>query len=125
MAKDTEKKSGNGDASKRVAFDYIKSQLFRVIRADGAIGGITPSGHIHFALYSERPAIPRREVFEVEGTGLGKKIDKETVSRSSIVREMDCDVIVNVDTAESIARWLLGKVEAARKLATPKPNDKH
>ena len=109
------KNGGNGENARRIAFDYIKSQIFRVVRADGAIGGITPSGHIHFALYSERQAIPRREVYEVsEGGKLGNRIDAETVSRNSIVRELECDVICNVDTAERIGKWLLNHVKTIR-----------
>ena len=64
MADDSEPAKGNGDAGgNRVAFDYIKGQHFRAIRADGAIGGITPSGSIHFALYSERHPIRSRIEF--------------------------------------------------------------
>ena len=37
----------------RVRFHYLKSQLWRVVHVDGAIGGITPRGMIHAALYSE------------------------------------------------------------------------
>jgi hypothetical protein len=42
-----------------VVFEYIKSQLFRVIHSDGAIGGITPTGNVHVAFYSDRAAIPK------------------------------------------------------------------
>lgn len=91
----------------KIAFDYIKSQFFRVIHADGAIGSITPSGMIHFALYSERPAIPRRQVQQlVEAGRLGDPIPSETESRESVVREMDVDVILTVDVAMLLRDWL-------------------
>jgi hypothetical protein len=114
MARKPKGNGGSGQSARRIAYDYIKSQIFRVIRADGAIGGITPTGHIHFALYSERRAIPRREVYEVKGKASLQKIDSETVSRDSFVREMDVDVIVNVDTAESLGLWLLDRVKQIR-----------
>lgn len=108
---------GNGDAGERIAFDYIKSQYFRVIHADGAIGGITPNGHIHFALYSERQAIPRRQVHEVLGDGhLGGLIESETVSRGSIVREMEIDVFLTIQVAKSLHEWLGGKIADHEKL---------
>ena len=44
----------------QLEFHYIKSNQFRVIHVDGGIGSITPKGFIHFALYSERLAIPRK-----------------------------------------------------------------
>jgi hypothetical protein len=50
----------------RVEVNYQKSGLFRVVHADGFWGGPTPKGNIHFACYSERPAIPRRTTFEVK-----------------------------------------------------------
>ncbi|MGH6917460.1 MAG: hypothetical protein ACREJ0_07120 [Geminicoccaceae bacterium] len=106
-------------AADEVAIDYIKAQEFRVIWADGVIGAITPSGMVHFALYAERPAIPRRQVYSIEkisgNTGrLGPEIAEKRVSRGSIVREMACDVFLSTSTAESLANWLLERVSEAR-----------
>ena len=107
MADDSKPAKGNGDAGQRVAFDYIKSQNFRAIRADGAIGGITPNAQIHFALYSERHAIPRRLVHEVGNDGrVGKEIPEETVTRGTIVREMEVDVFLNRQVAQNLYEWL-------------------
>jgi hypothetical protein len=108
------------EENQKVAFDYIKSQQFRVIHVDGAIGGVTPSGLLHFALYSERPAIPRRIVHRVDGSGrLGAGIDELMESRQSIVREMDVDVIATIEVAVSLRDWLTQKIEdhETRKLA--------
>jgi len=111
MADDPKAEKGNGDAGKRVAFDYIKSQQFRAIRADGAIGGITPSGMIHFALYSERHPIPRRLVHEVGTDGeLGPSIDSETIARDAIVREMEVDIFLTPPVAKSLHKWLGEKI---------------
>ena len=107
MPNEVPNKRGNGDASHRISFDYIKSSHFRVIRADGAIGSVMPNGHIHFALYSERPAIPRQMVYELDADGkLGKELPDQTVSRSDVVREMEVDVFLTVETAESVRQWL-------------------
>lgn len=114
MSDDPPAKGGNGDAGHRISFDYLKSPFFRVIRADGAIGSITPNGHIHFALYSERPAIPRHIVHELDVDGrLGREVPNETVSRGGIVREMEVDVFLTVETAENIKQWLDGKIKEA------------
>ena len=103
----------------RVTFDYLKSPQFRSIRADGAIGGLTPDGLIHFALYSERIAIPRQIVQPVEADGtLGPAISELTVSRGSIVREMDVDVFVSPEVAVRLRDWIddqLKKLEAVQK----------
>ena len=114
MPNDGPNKRGNGDASHRISFDYIKSSHFRVIRADGAIGSVTPNGHIHFALYSERPAIPRQMVYELDADGkLGKELPDQTVSRSDVVREMEVDVFLTVETAESVRQWLEDTIKEA------------
>ncbi|HKQ45619.1 MAG TPA: hypothetical protein VJS47_09515 [Rhizomicrobium sp.] len=95
------------NAPPKVAFDYIKSQYFRVVRADGAIGAVTPRGLIHFSLFSERPAIPRRTVHALNDDGtLGLQIESETVSRNSVVRELDVDIFLRPDVAKELHTWL-------------------
>ncbi|MER9421448.1 hypothetical protein NKI88_03185 [Mesorhizobium sp. M0317] len=90
-----------------VVFEYIKSAYFRVIHADGAIGAVTPEGNIHFSLFSNRPAIPRLEVYAKNADGtLGDLVPEHTVVRAGIIREMDVDVIINPATAQALVNWL-------------------
>lgn len=105
---------GNVEAPARVNFDYIKGQDFRVIHVDGAIGSVTLNGHVHMALYSERPPIPRRTVFGVKDGKLGEEILPERIARDAIVRELDIDLMMTIDVAESICKWLERKVEEAK-----------
>ena len=101
----------------RVVFDYIKSTQFRTIRADGAIGSITPRGFIHFALYSDRPAIPRKTMHTLNPDGtVGSEIPEERVAREGIVREMEVDVFMTVDAAEALAGWLDDKVKEQKNI---------
>lgn len=89
----------------KVRFDYIKSNFFRVICVDGAHGGLRPSSRsIHMALFSERNAIPKAEEFEVKQGRLGTQTDKEV--RAAIVREVEVDAIMGLDTARAIRDWL-------------------
>ena len=109
----------------KVAFDYIKSQYFRVIHADGAIGSITPNGLIHFALYSERPAIPRRLVQPVSEDGqLGDPIESETESRDSIIREMDVDVMMTLEVAVLVRNWLSERIDQHQLKVASNPKEK-
>jgi len=88
-----------------VSFDYIKAPGFQSLRADGVIGGITPANIIHMAIYSERPAIPRRLTYALSREGeLGQLL--EVQSRESIVREMSADVFLELRAAEAIHAWL-------------------
>jgi hypothetical protein len=92
-----------------VSFDFIKANDFRVIWVDGAIGSITAHGHVHLACYSERPAIPRRQVFKVdpETGALGDLIPEKTIGRNAYVREMSCDAMMTPDVARSLGQWLI------------------
>lgn len=100
------------DPAKRVTIEYIKSQSFRVIHADGAIGGVTPSGNVHLALYSERAAIPRTLVHEANDDGsLGNPIPEETIVRPGLIREMDVDVILTRPAVEGLLKWLTDRMK--------------
>ena len=105
----------------RLAFDYIKSNFFRVVHVDGVIGSGTPSGFVHLACYSERPAIPRRMVFDVSSDGLlGEEILALRETRESIVRELETDLLMSVQVATSLRDWLdiqLRHIEEMRKNA--------
>lgn len=90
-----------------IAIDYIKSQLFRVVHADGVIGGATPSGNVHLAFFSERPPIPRRDVRKVRPDGsLGESLPERMEIRDAIVREMDIDIVMSLPTVEALFSWL-------------------
>lgn len=111
-----------GPADNEVAFDYVKSPDFKVVWADGAIGSITPRGLIHFAIYAERPAIPRRQVFKIndedDGYGtLGSEVTEKQISRGSIVRELSCDVFLTPAGAASLAAWLTETVATHKNLS--------
>jgi hypothetical protein len=90
-----------------VAFEYIKSQLFRVIHADGVIGSVTPSGNVHVAFFSERPAIPRMMVHARNPNGtLGDPIPEQTLVRPGVIREMDVDVVLSPAALDLMLTWL-------------------
>lgn len=89
-----------------IRFHYIKSGFFRVMHVDGAIGGPTPRGQIHMALFSERNPIPLVVTQTVEADGTVKPEPSELVVRDGLVREVEADIVLNVDTARSLAKWL-------------------
>jgi len=89
-----------------IGFDFIKSNLFRVIHADGAYGGISPNGAIHMALYNERSPIPRHTAHRLENNQLGAELREKREVRSSFVREVEVDVIMDVNVATALHQWL-------------------
>lgn len=95
-----------------VTFHYIKNNLFRVIHADGAWGGITPRLGIHMALYSERNPIPQQMTYQITGeTKLGEEIREARVAREGIVREVEAEVIMDVGTARALVEWLQERIK--------------
>jgi hypothetical protein len=100
-----------------VAFDYVKTSDFRVVWVDGAIGGPTAQGHVHVALYAERPAIPRRQVFKIDQdtSTLGPLIPEKTITRMAYVREMSCDLMMTPDVARKVGEWLIQQADLLTK----------
>lgn len=108
-------KSDKFDPSRpTLAFDYLKAPNFQSLRADGVIGGITPTGRIHMAVYSERPSIPRRLTYVVLDNGqLGDIVNVE--SRNSVVREMSADIFLDLRAAKAIRDWLSQQIDDLEK----------
>ncbi len=106
-----------------VTFDYIKSNSFHSILADGVIGGVTPHKHIHMAFFNERTAIPRRILHELKKDGsLGDISGMET--RNSIIREMNVDVFMTLAVAKSIHEWLGKKIKETETISKAKAKKK-
>lgn len=124
-AKKKTAKNGNGKAAvkivkpDKITFHYLKGPDFRTIHVDGAIGGLTPNGHLHIAFYAERVAIPQTTTQPINPDGtLGDEIARE--SKEGVVRQMETDIIVNESTARNIKVWLdqkLEEFEVRRKVA--------
>ena len=100
-----QKSKGNGAVDATIEFHYLKGNQFRAIHVDGAIGGVTPNGNIHMALFSERSAIPRKVEMNVNKNGtLGDERSRSGLS--GVVRDMEVDVILSEPIARNIREWL-------------------
>lgn len=103
-------KSTNG-APKEVAFDYIKTPDYREIHVDGAWGGLTPRGYIQMAFYNERLPIPQQTTFELKDNQIGGEVKEKRRTRQAIIRNVEVDLIMDLNTAESIRDWLNQHIE--------------
>jgi hypothetical protein len=107
------------DAKKptKISFHYLKSAGFRSVHCDGIIGGVTPSGKIHFAAYTERGTIPQLVVHEIGPDGkLGSEVER--VGRTGIAREMEVDIVMDVGMAERMRAWLDSQITEAKALSS-------
>ena len=106
----------------KINFDYLKSSNFRVIRADGVHGGLTPKGNaIQMALFSERNPIPQREIFSIKEGNLGEREGLQV--RPAVVREVEVEAIMDLETAENVIKWLEEKIQILRNVAKTKQNE--
>jgi hypothetical protein len=115
MPEDDSKKSGNvddnnsevGRHAETIQFQYIKSNLFRVIHADGVIGGPAPRNQLYINFYSERLAIPQQQTYELKpNRTLGKEIESARISRGGVVREVEAAVVFDIRSAHALHQWL-------------------
>ncbi len=105
-----------------IKFHYIKGNFFRVVHADGAIGGLTPSRQIFMSLYSERSAIPQIIEMAVTADGeLGNEIRRE--GKDGLVRELEIGVMLSAHAAEAIAAVLLQHAKALRETIPERQSD--
>jgi len=93
-----------------VRFRYMKSNFFRVIHADGAWGGLSPRGNIHMSFYNERGALPDSSVLTLAPDG-SKQLPETAHSSGDIIREIECDVVLDLGTAIGLRQWLDDKIK--------------
>lgn len=104
----------------RVEYHLIKGNHFRVIHVDGAIGGITPRGLCHMAIYNERPAIPKLRIQDIlSDTELSDERTAKVLGEPNIgiTREVELDMIMDERTVRQLHEWFtrrVGEYDAAR-----------
>ena len=103
-------------AQSGVEIHYMKSNLFRVIHADGALGALTPRGLLHMTLYSERAAIPKRGLRAIseDGQGLEPEVFTETIG--GVVRELEVDVLIDERLVRELRDWLTRQLDEFAKI---------
>ncbi len=103
-----------------ILFHFIKSNLFRVIYVDGAVGGISPKGMIQMALFNDRGAIPTRVVMEGipahGGLRPGKELRDKREGKSGIVREVEAEIVLSLESAKNLHIWLGNHIATLQKL---------
>jgi hypothetical protein len=104
-------------AEGRVRYHFIKSNFFRVVLAEGVYGGISPSGQIRMTFFNERSALPQQTEYGINSDGsLGNEDPEGRVSRDGFVRELEVDVVMNIEHARLVHQWLGQKIEMLAKI---------
>lgn len=102
----------------KVRFRYEFANDYRIIHAAGVVGGTTPSGNLKLDLYTEFGSSPDEDEWTLkpDGTLNEQVILPQDTDIIKIIRQKQMGVIVGIDEAENIAKWLLEKVKEAREL---------
>lgn len=109
-------------APAQVEIDFIKSNLYRVVRGDGVFGGLSPNGSIHLGFYSERVPYPQKIFHKVDGGVLQPEdVDKRHGRTANILREMEVGVSMDIGQAMVLRTWLDEKIAQYQSLVGPLP----
>lgn len=109
-------KSGTEQKKRKIKIHYLKSNFFRVIHMDGVFGGLSPQGALSVGIYSERRPLPDLVIQELdEETGqLGKEVKR--VSKDGVLRELEANLIIDLEVARTFRDWLTRHLEQAEQL---------
>lgn len=91
---------------------YEKSRFFRVIHVDGVWGGVSPGGGISMALFSQYPPLPEVVQHTIESGRVGQEVSRTV--KSGLVRELEVEALIALDTAIALRDWLSDKIEKAQ-----------
>jgi hypothetical protein len=102
-------------------FEFIKSNFYRVVKADGIFGGLSPNGSLHLGVYSERMPYPQKMFHKVEAGNMGPEDTAKRVGRKGILREMEVGISMDVAQAIVLRNWLDDKIKQYEQLIGPLP----
>ena len=106
------RRSPTEPTSVRIQAQFVKSNFYRVVHADGAFGGLTASGHIRMAIYSEAQRLPDVITYSLTpGQGLAEVSRDPQLTARDMTRELEVDIVMTVDVARTVRDWLDGKVK--------------
>ena len=101
-----------------VKFKYIFSKDYNPVFANGAWGGICPSGEITINFYFERAGLPISATNVVKDNGtLGQEIEIiPSDQQASLVRYIENGVIMTLNGAKIFHKWLGDKIKEAEQV---------
>ena len=108
---------------KRLKISYQRSDDYRVVAANGAVGGVGPQGDFFVQFYVETRTLPIDIVQELVpdaegGRGmLGKILSPE--EEHNVTRELQCGVLMSREQARSLAEFIGRQLEEFDRVMKP------
>jgi hypothetical protein len=117
--------SPNKSVPEKLKFDYIKGNLFRTARADGAWAGTNGFSDLVLSFYSERTPIPKQIVhYLTDQHTLGDEVLAERVIKDSVIREVEISVSMSLEVATSLRDLITKQIEALEHVKKTLPGKK-
>jgi hypothetical protein len=95
--------------SNRLEFHYKKSNYFRVIKVNGAWGGLTPNSDVQMSIFSERLPLPDLDEYEISDGGKITKLVRKIAKTKGVIREVEATLTMTPSVAKALGEWLLDK----------------
>ncbi|HEY3366833.1 MAG TPA: hypothetical protein VGK74_17410 [Symbiobacteriaceae bacterium] len=99
----------------RLRIKFVKHPAFRDVYVTGAHGGVSPGGDIYFVLHTDRRPLPEAEEVITDDAGHPVEVRQVYAGDEQVVRELLVGISLTPDTALSLAQWLIGRAEEARR----------
>jgi hypothetical protein len=101
-----------------LTFIFEKAPDFRLMRADGIWGGITPRGDLEINFFLDTNSLPAEATYELTPKNtLGKEQSRKLAyEKGKVLRLVNCGIVVSPNVAKSIVDWLNEKLDALAKL---------
>ncbi len=98
------------NSTPEIKFTYKKRNDNQVFYVDGLFGGLTPKGMLYIDLFQERMPTPKEIRFNLTDEGrLGEEIERNSIA--GVVRDVQCGLVMNMDTALAIKNWLDDRIK--------------
>ena len=95
---------------KTITYTYERHPDYRIVYANGAVGGVTPRGEILYDLFIEFVGVPEETVHSVTPDGLGPEIGRKPEA-PPFTRQSQIGVVMTPGQAKSLGYWLINQVE--------------
>jgi hypothetical protein len=100
---------------RQVKFVLTRAADYRIVAANGVWGGVTSRGDFRADFFVESVMTPESVSHLVNPDGkLGRELSR-VPSERPYVRELQVGLVLTLEHAESIGRWLVDKVEDFKK----------
>ncbi len=88
-----------------------------VIYANGAFGGLGPQSDFRFDFYQEFASPPDDDIRKLlDAAGKLSETESAVTGEAKFIRESQVGLILTLDKAEMIAKWMLKRIEEYKKL---------